>query len=134
MLFVKLFAKLMAVIFVSLIFWVCWIWHRFGVMEQAFARVQYSDSQARVVELFGLPRSITSHLQTNINWDQTFLSATNGVRCVRQFHYCPPFSICGESWVVGFDEHSNAVEKYYIVSHETCVLPSPEPPPDARLA
>ena len=114
--FVKLFAKLLAVIFVSLIFWVGWVWHRTGVLEQTFASVQRGDSQARVVELFGQPRFVTSELQTNIDWDEDWLSATNGIRCVRQLHYCPPFSICGESWIVGFDERSNAVAKYHIVS------------------
>jgi hypothetical protein len=113
---VKLFAKLLAVIFVSLVFWVCWVWHRTGVLEQTFARVQRGDSQSRVVELFGQPRFVTSELQTNIDWDEDWLSATNGIRCVRQFHYCPPFSICGESWIVGFDESSNAVAKYHIIS------------------
>jgi len=113
---VKLFAKLLAVLFVSLVFWVCWVWHRTEVLGQTFARVQRGDSLARVVELFGQPRFVTLDLQTNINWDEEWVDKTNGVRCIQQFHYCPPFTICGEEWVVGFDAHSNAVAKYHIVS------------------
>jgi hypothetical protein len=113
---VKLFVKLLAVIFVSLMFWLCWAWHRTGVLEQTFERVQQGDSQARVVELFGEPKFVTSELETNIDWNDDDLSASNGIRCVYQFHYCPPFSISAESWVVGFDEHSNAVAKQHIIS------------------
>ena len=111
----KLIGKCLVVIFVCLIFWVCWVWHRTDVLGRTFERVQRGDSQARVVELFGQPRFVTSELQTNINWDESW-SATNGERCVQQFHFCPPFTICGEEWIVGFDEHSHAVAKYHIVS------------------
>jgi hypothetical protein len=114
--FVKLFAKLLAVIFVSLIFWLGWVWHRTEDMQRIFERIQRGDSQARVVELFGPPRFITSELQTNINWDEEWVDKTNGVRCIQQFHYCPPFTICGEGWVVGFDNRSNAVTKYHLLS------------------
>ncbi|HEY4417728.1 MAG TPA: hypothetical protein VGO57_18695 [Verrucomicrobiae bacterium] len=112
----KLIGKCLAVLFMSLVFWLCWVWHRTGVLEQAFARVQRDDSQMQVVELFGQPTFITSELQTDISWDENFSSAKNGIRCVRQFHYCPPFSICGESWIIGFDDRSNAVAKCHIVS------------------
>jgi hypothetical protein len=30
--------------------------------------------------------------------------------------FFPPFSVCGEGWVFGFDDHSNAVKRYHLVS------------------
>lgn len=112
---VKLVAKMVAVILVCFVSWLCWVWYRTDVLGQTFERVQHGDSQARVIELFGRPSFATSELQTNINWDESWL-ATNDVRCVQQLHFRPPVSICGEEWVVGFDERSNAVAKYHIVS------------------
>jgi hypothetical protein len=118
---VKLVVKCLAVILASTIFcaviWICWVWHRTDDLALAFARVQHGDSAAQVVEIFRQPPTfIGTELQTNIDWDESWLTATSGVRCVQQFHFCPPFSICGEEWVVGFDERSNAVAKYHIVS------------------
>jgi hypothetical protein len=84
-------------------------------LARAFAQVQRGDSPARVIELFGQSAQVTTNVETNINWDETW-DKTNGIKCVRQFHFYPPFTICGESWVVGFDEHSNAVAKYHLVS------------------
>ena len=113
---IKWLALILVIVILLSVIWLCWVWHRTEVLGQTFVRVQRGDSQARVVALFGQPRFITSDLQTNINWDEEWVDKTNGVRCIQQFHYCPPFTICGEEWVVGFDDHSNAVAKYHIVS------------------
>ena len=112
---VKLFAKLLAVIFVCLILWVCWVWKRTNDCQQTYLQVQRGDSPARVVELWGQPAHVTMLLQTNLAWEDKRLYFTNG-RCIQQFHYYPPFSICGESWVIGFDERSNVVSKFHIIS------------------
>ena len=111
----KFFAKILAGIFAGFVLWLCWVWYRTEVLGRTFEQVQHGDSRARVIELFGRPNFVTSDLQTNINWDESW-SATNGVRCVQEFHFCPPFSICGEEWIVGFDERSNAVAKYHMAS------------------
>jgi len=113
--FVKLFAKLLAVIFVSLIFWVGWVWYRTDVCQRDYMQVQRGDSPTRVVELCGQPAFISTELETNLTWEDSQLSWTNG-RCVQQFHYIPPFSICGESWQIGFDERSNVVSKFHFIS------------------
>jgi hypothetical protein len=84
-------------------------------LARAFAQVQRGDSPTRVIELFRQSPQVTTNIETNIDWDETW-DKTNGVKCVRQFHFYPRFTIYGESWVVGFDERSNAVAKYRIVS------------------
>ena len=103
-------------IFIFVVLSVGWVWHRTAALGGAFAQVQRGDSSVRVVELFGQPPYVTTNVETTINWDEVWVDKTNGIKCVRQFHFSPPLSICGESWVVGFDEHSNAVSKYHIVS------------------
>jgi hypothetical protein len=103
-------------VFVFLVLWVGWVWHRTAVLERAFNQVKREDSPTRVVDLFGQPPYVTTNTETDINWDEIGVDKTNGIRCVFQFHFYPPFTICGESWVVGFDECSNAVCKYHIVS------------------
>ena len=112
----KWLVLILAIVSVLSILWLSWAWHRTEVLGWAFARVQRGDSQARVLELFGDPRFVTSNLETNIYWDVDRVNQTNGVRCIQQFHFCPPFTICGEEWVVGFDDQSNAVTKFHIVS------------------
>jgi hypothetical protein len=113
----KWLPAIIACLFLSTIIWVCWVWHRTDDLALAFTRVQRGDSPAQVVEIFRQPPTfIGTELQTNINWDESWLTATSGMRCIQQFHFCPPFSICGEEWVVGFDESSNAVAKYHIAS------------------
>ena len=114
---VKRIVKWLAVsVFVFVVVWTGWVWHRTAALARAFAEVRRGDSPTRVVELFGRPSRVTTDIETTINWDEEWLDKTNGVRCIRQFHFCPPFTICGESWVVGFDQSSNAVSKYHIVS------------------
>jgi hypothetical protein len=98
------------------VLWCAWLWHRSEALEKAFARVKRGDSSTSVIATLGLPPFVTTNVGTNISWDETWINETNGSKCVRQFHFYPPFSICGESWVVGFDQYSNAVSKYHIVS------------------
>jgi len=103
-------------VFIVVVLSVGWVWYRTAALGKAFAKVQRGDSPMRVTELFGERPRVTTNIETNINWNEVWLDKTNGVKCVRQFHFYPPFSICGESWVVGFDEQSNAMAKYHIVS------------------
>ncbi|HEY1790429.1 MAG TPA: hypothetical protein VGJ73_19940 [Verrucomicrobiae bacterium] len=92
------------------------VWYRTVALGKAFAWIQRGDSSERVVALFRQRPEVTTNVETNINWNDVWVDNTNSVRCVRQFHFNPPFSISGESWVVGFDERSNVVAKYHIVS------------------
>lgn len=103
-------------IFVVVILSVGWVWYRTAALGKAFAQVQRGDSPLRVIELFGERPHVTTNIETSINWNEMWVDKTNGVKCVRQFQFYPPFSICGELWVVGFDEQSNAVAKDHIVS------------------
>ncbi len=66
-------------------------------------------------ELCGQPAFVSAELETNLTWEDSQITWTNG-RCVQQFHYLPPFSICGESWQIGFDERSNVVSKFHFIS------------------
>jgi hypothetical protein len=104
------------VVFVFLILWVAWVWHRTESLEQAFSKVHQGDSPAQVIELFTQSPLVTTDVETNIGWDETWTNMSGSVKCVKQFHFYPPFTICGESWAVGFDEHSNVVSKFHIVS------------------
>jgi hypothetical protein len=118
---VKLVVKWLPVILViatlCAVISICWVWHRTDALAQAFKRVQHGDSSARVVEIFRRPPTFIGYeLQSNIDWDESWLTATSGVICVQQFHFCPPVSFSGEQWVIGFDERRNAVAKYHIVS------------------
>lgn len=101
-------------IFVIVSLLIGWVWYRTSALGKAFAQVQQGDSPARVIALFDSRPYVTTNTETNIDWNETW--ENNGVKCILQFHFSPPFSICGESWVVGFDEHSNAVAKYFISS------------------
>ena len=96
--------------------WAGWVWHRTSALQRALAEVRRGDSPKRVIEVLGQHPYVTGDVETNINWDEVWLDKTSGVRCVCQFHFFPPVTVCGESWVVGFDERSNAVSKYHIVS------------------
>ena len=112
----KWVAVIVASAFACALIWLCWVWYRTAACERAYARVQIGDSQARVAELWGPPGYISADLKTNLSWEaSSHLYYTNG-RCVRQFHYFPPFSICGESWEIGFDDRSNVVSKFHVVS------------------
>jgi hypothetical protein len=93
-----------------------WCWHRSTVLRQAFVQVGHGDSPSKVIGLFGQRPVVTMNVQTNMNWDEVWVDNTNGSKCTLQLHFYPPFSLYGESWVVGFDERSNAVTKYHIVS------------------
>src|SRR5882724_3339846 len=112
----KLVKLLLLSVFAFLVLSVGWVWHRTAALGRAFGQVQRRDSPARVTELFNQAPYVTTNKETAINWDETWADKTSGIKCVRQFHFCPPFSICGESWIVGFDEHSNVVSKYHVVS------------------
>jgi hypothetical protein len=116
---VRRFVKWLAVVvatFLCAVIWVCWVWHRTEDCHRAYIRVQKGDSPARVVELCGQPGYVSTLLTTNLTWeDSQQLYWTNG-RCIRQFHYYPPFSICGESWEIGFDGRSNVVSKFHFIS------------------
>jgi hypothetical protein len=103
-------------IFVVVVLSVVWAWNRTAALGKAFAQVQCGDSPMRVIELFGERPRVTTNIETNIVWNDTWVEKTNGIKCVCQLHFYPPFSILGESWVVGFDMQSNAVAKYHIVS------------------
>jgi hypothetical protein len=107
---------ILANVFLFALIWACWVWDRTDYLGQAFERVQKGDSQTRVVELFGQPPYITTDHDTNTSWDGVWADRTNGVTSVRLLHFYPPFSICGESWEVGFNDHSNAVKKFHILS------------------
>jgi hypothetical protein len=112
----KWLVVIMASAFLCAVIWICWAWHRTEVCQQNYLRVQRGDSQTRVVELCGQPAQVSMELETNLSWeDSQQLYWTNGI-CVRQFHYYPPFSICGESWQIGFDERSNVVSKFHFIS------------------
>jgi hypothetical protein len=104
------------VVFFFFVLWAAWVWHRTEILDQAFSQVHQGDSPARVIELFGQSPLVTTDVETNIGWDETWANKMSGVKCVKQFHFYPPFTICGESWIVGFDERSNAVTKFHIVS------------------
>lgn len=113
-------AKCLAVILVSAILgaiiWLHLVSQRSDDLARAFAQVQRGDSPERVAEIFRqIPTFISTNLQTNIDWNGRW-DNTNGDRSVRQYHFCPPFSVCGEDWVVGFDERSHVVTKYQISS------------------
>jgi hypothetical protein len=117
---VKLVVKWLAVILASAILcaviWACWAWKRTEDCQAAYLRVQRGDSPAQVVAVCGQPARVTFGLETNLWWeDSEHVYQTNGT-CVQEFHYYPPFSICGESWEIGFDAKSNVVSKYHFIS------------------
>lgn len=85
-------------------------------MGLAYERVQRGDSEARVAELFGQTPYVTTDFDTNTSWDGVWADRTNGVTSVCLFHFYPPFSVCAESWEIGFDDHSNAVKRFHILS------------------
>ena len=101
-------------IFIGL--WGIWIWNQTRILEQAFAQVRREDSPAQIIRLFGRTPLETTNIKTTIWWDGVWLDKTNGVKCVRQFHFFPPFTICGESWEIGFDESNKTVHKYHFFS------------------
>lgn len=105
-----------ASVFLFAIIWFCWVWHRTNDLERAFERVQKGDSQTRVVELFRQAPYITTNFDTNICWGDVWTQRTNGATSVRLLNFYPPFSIFSESWGVGFDDHTNAIEKFHICS------------------
>ena len=105
-----------AIIFLFAIIWVGWIWQRTNHLEQAYERIQKGDSQTRVIQLFGQSPHVTADFDTNTSWDDVWEDRTNGVAFVRLLYFYPPFSICGESWEIGFDDHSNAVKKFHLLS------------------
>jgi hypothetical protein len=114
-----IFKWLTAIMVSALLFaviWICWVLHRTEDCQLAYLRVQRGDSPARVIELCGQPARVSTGLETNLWWeDSKQVYQTNGA-CVQEFHYYPPFSICGESWEVGFDDRSNVVSKYHFIS------------------
>jgi len=112
----KSFLSAFLFVILCMAMWAIWVWHRTNILDQAFLQVRQGDSSAQVIELFGESPLVTMDVETNIGWDETWTNKMSGVKCVKQFHFYPPFTICGESWVVGFDEQSNAVTKFHIVS------------------
>ena len=102
-------ATIVAGAFLFAVIWGFWVWHRTNNLQQSFERVQKGDSETRVVELFGQTPYVTTNFVTNTSWDGVFTPGTNAAGTVRVLHFYPPFSICGESWEVGFDAHSNAL-------------------------
>jgi hypothetical protein len=114
--FVKLIVKCLAVILVIAVIWLGWVWKRTEDCQAAYLRVQRGDSPARVIELCGQPARVSVGLETNLWWeDSKHVYETNGT-CVQEFHYYPPFTICGESWEIGFDARSNVVSKFHFIS------------------
>jgi hypothetical protein len=113
---VKWLLPIIASIFLFVIIWVCWVWDRTEDCQFNYLRVQKGDPLARVVELCGQPKYVSTKLETNLWWeDNKHVYWTNGI-CVQEFHYFPPFSICGESWEIGFDSRSNVVSKFHFIS------------------
>jgi hypothetical protein len=112
----QIIKRLLVGILIVVVLSVGFVWYRTATLGKAFTQVQRGDSPVRVIQLFGERPYVTTDIETNIIWNEVWVDKNNGIKCVRQFYFYPPFTICGESWVVGFDEYSNAVAKYHIVS------------------
>ncbi len=95
-----------------------WLAHalwRGHAYARAFAAVAQRDSESRVLQLFGRPHHVTGRPE-NVAGDSEASIRPNSGECVREFWYAPPLTLVGESWTIGFDEHSNAVSKYHYLS------------------
>ena len=84
-----------------------------GRYARAYKAIVRGDPEVRVVRLFGRPFRMIGRPDF-IAWDE--LARTNGGECVREFWYVPTIDLCGEEWRIGFDDRSNVVSKFHIVS------------------
>jgi hypothetical protein len=105
-------------LFVVIIVGVSWLSYalwRGHVYARAYAAVAQRDSESRVLQLFGPPHRVTGQPK-NVAWDTDGSVRQNGGECIREFWYSPPLTIVGESWTIGFDQHSNVISKYHYLS------------------
>lgn len=90
-------------------------------IERAFQAVQRFESEEVVLKRFNRVPSVRGNWKGGCNWNDGELTnddqhTTNSPRCVRLLYFYPPFPICGEAAVVGFDEDGRAVSKFHVSS------------------
>ena len=99
----------------SVVAWVGWAFRKEAQLSGAFAAVEKGDSEARVLELFGRPKSVTG-VPENIAWGTEDSIRKNSGECTRVFWYRRPINFDGGAWVVGFDKEGKVVSKYRYAS------------------
>ena len=99
----------------SAVAWCGWAFAREERLISAFVAVARGDSEARVLELFGQPKSVTGAPE-NVAWGTEDSIRKNSGDCVRVFWYSRPIDLDGGSWIVGFDKEGKVVSKYRYAS------------------
>jgi hypothetical protein len=88
------------------------LWWQYKRYEYAYASLAPHTSKIEVLKQFGKPRRIRACDGSKLSWDAEPRKVEG--RCVEEYWY---FSfISPEQWVIGFDEHGQAIAKHHLVS------------------
>jgi len=108
------------VAFVTLGILIASIWLIIGILQRsrlfdAYDHLQRGMPEQLVRQMFGTPSHVAGPPQY-VSWDTDESKQDNTGDCVMVFSYTPRLTLCGEEFLIGFDQKSNAVSKYCLFS------------------